>query len=98
MPMNQFDLGRVTQIRLLDDKDDVFEPFLLDKIKEIPGRLRPWVYNRKHEQNEVSSRDEAFGDRLMLRHHRVSTGGIYYIEVPQKWYWQVALGDSRGND
>src|SRR3954462_14793605 len=92
MAMDDFDLAGVSQIRLLEDKDDVLEPFLLDEIQKVPGGLRPGIYDRKNEENDVCARDETFGNALVFRNHRVGPRCVHDVEVVQERNWEIALG------
>ena len=95
MPPDDLDLGRLAQIGLLQDEDDVLQPFLLHQIEQRPGGLRPRISHRENEQHEIGAGDETLGDRLMLRHHRVGAGSIDDVEVPQKGDRLIALGQLR---
>src|SRR4051812_38143176 len=91
MAMDYFDLGGVSQVRLLQDKDNVFKPFFLDEIQELPGGLRPGVYDRKDEENDVRARDKTLGNALMLGDHGVGSRRVDHVKIVQERDREVAL-------
>ena len=84
MTADHRDLPRLAQISLLQNKNDIFQPTLLDKGEEIPGRLRPGIDHRKNEEHEIGTRDEFLGDALVLRDHGIGAGSIDDVKVAQE--------------
>ena len=97
MLLDHIDLARVAQIGLLQNEDDVLEPFLVDEPKQLPGRGAPWIDHRKNEQDEVGAGDEIFRDRLVLGHHRVRARRIDDVEVLEKCDRLITLRYLRGD-
>ena len=89
--MDYFDLGTVAKVGLLENEDDILEPFLLHEIEQLPARLRPRIRHRKNEQHYVRPRNETFGDRLMLRHHRVGSRSIDDVEMLEERDRKISL-------
>jgi hypothetical protein len=66
MLLDDFDLTRVAQIGLLENKDNVLQPLLVYKSEQLPGRSTPRINDRKDKQNEIGTRDKILRDRLMF--------------------------------
>ena len=91
MTANDYYLARRAEIGLLQNEDDVLQPFLLHKPEKVPSRLRPRIHHGKDEENEIGARDKTFRNPLMLGHHRVCAGRINDIEIAQKRDREMAL-------
>src|SRR5436190_2264262 len=84
MAANDSNLGGVTQIGLLQNENNVFQPAFLHEGEKIPGRLRPGVNDGKYEKNDVGARNKLFGNALVFFDHGVGAGGIDDIKVAKK--------------
>src|ERR1041385_2607855 len=91
MAVNYFNLGTVAQVGLLQNEDNVLQPFLLNEIEQLPARLRPWIRHRKNEEHHIGSRNEPFGDRLVLGHHRVGSRSIDDVEILEERNRQISF-------
>ncbi len=97
MLLDYFDLTRIAQVGLLEDKDDVLQPLLVHKSEQLPGGRTPWIDDRKDKQDEIGTRDKILRDRLMLGDHRVGAGRIDDVEVLEKFDRLIALGHVCGD-
>ena len=97
MLLDYFDLTRIAQVGLLEDKDDVLQPLLVHKSEQLPGGSTPRIDDRKDKQDEIGARDKILRDRLMLGDHRVGARRIDNVEVLEKFDRLIALGHVCGD-
>ena len=95
MAMNDLDFRSVAQIGLLQNEDDILEPFFLHEFQQVPRGLRPRIDHRENEEHQVRARHKILGDGLVLGHHRVGARRIHDVEVAQKWNRQITLRELR---
>ena len=91
------DFVRLAQVRLLENEDNVLEPFFVNEAEQLPGRGAPRIHDREDEKHQVGARDKIFRDRLVLGHHRVGAGRIDDVEVFEKGDRLIPLGNLRGH-
>ena len=97
MLLDHFDLARLAQVGLLEHKDHVFEPALVDELEQLPGGSAPRIHDRKNEEHQIRARDEVLRDLLVVGHHRVRPRRVDDVEVLEEIDRLVAFRHLRGN-